>query len=213
MKNTMKTVERVCWFVFVLAAPALAQNRAISGPSPAVAGPAYDVSFGYSNLMMAIPGAKHVNLNGLDLSGSVSLSPRWGATLDSSYAHTFDVLGTGHQGYVLSILSGPVFYPVERRNTRMFVRALAGAGLVDGAVPTSDKQYVYGWLLRPSYAVGGGVEHSVSGAFAVRISGDYLRTSFYDSLRGVQSQNNLRFTMSFVFRLKEHQHRSSLQLR
>jgi hypothetical protein len=209
----MRIIGKVCFFGFVVVTPALAQSRLQSAPSPAVAGPAFDVSVGYSRLSMPIPSAGHANLNGLDLSGSIGLSPRWGATLDSSYLRTSDVLRTGHQGYVSTLQAGPVFYPVTHGNTRVFVRALAGASLVDGAVPISETRIFHGWLLQPSYAFGGGVEHFVSGQFAVRINGDYLRTAFYDSVGAAQPQNNLRLTVSFVFRLKERPHRSITQLR
>jgi len=192
--------------------PALAQ-RLQSGPSPAVAGPAYDVSVGYTYLSMPISSAGRAGLNGLDSSASVALSPRWGATIDSSYLRTSDVLTTPHQGYVLSLQAGPVFSLLERRNTRVFVRGLAGAGLVDGAVPVSNTSYFHGWLLRPAYTAGVGVERSVSGNLAVRVNGDYVRTTFYDGAGAAQAQNNLRLTVSFVFRLKERQHRYSSQVR
>jgi hypothetical protein len=208
----MRTIGKVCFFGFVMVATALAQNRLQSAPAPAVAGPAFDVSIGYSHLTMPMPSAGRANLNGLDFSGSIGLSPRWGATLDSSYLRTSDVLSTGHQGYVSTLQAGPVFYPVAHGNTRVFVRALAGAGLVDGAVPISETRNFHGWLLQPSYAFGGGVEHAVSGQLAVRVNGDYLRTAFYDSAGAAQPQNNLRLTVSFVFRLKDRPHRSSTQL-
>lgn len=208
----MGNIGKVCFFGCMMVATALAQSRLQSAPSAAVAGPAFDLSVGYSHLSMPIPSAGHVNLNGLDFSGSIGLSRRWGVTLDSSYLHTFEVLSTRHQGYVLSLQAGPVFYPVAHGNTRVFVRALAGAGLVDGAVPISETRDFHGWLLRPSYAFGGGVEHFVSGQLAVRVNGDYLRTTFYDSVGAAQPQNNLRLTVSFVFRLKERPHRPSTQL-
>ncbi|MGA8492204.1 MAG: hypothetical protein WB711_17385 [Terriglobales bacterium] len=204
----MRTIGKVYFLVLVMVAPALAQNLQ-STPSPAVAGPAFDLSAGYSRLSMPIPSAGHANFNGLDFSGTIGLSPRWGATLDSSYLYTPDVLSTHHQGYVLSVQTGPVFYPVVHGNTRVFVRALAGMGLVDGAVPISDNEDFHGWLVRPSYVVGAGVEQSVSGQLAVRVNGDYLRTAFYDSAGAVQPQNNLRLTVAFVFRLKQRPHRSS----
>jgi opacity protein-like surface antigen len=211
MRNTMRTVGKICFFGLVMVASAFAQ-RLQSSPSPAVAGPAFDLSAGYTYLSMPIPSAGRVNFNGVDFSGNIGLSSRWGATLDSSYLYTSDVLSTKHQGYVASLRSGPVFYPVAHGNTRVFVHALAGAALVDGAVPISENQGFHGWLLRPSYAVGGGVEHAVSGQLAVRVIGDYVRTEFYDSAGGVQPQNNLQLTVNFVFRLKEHPRKSSTQL-
>jgi|SRR5580700_2825477 hypothetical protein len=213
MRNIMRTIGKICFFGFVMAASAFAQSRLQSSPSPAVAGPAFDLSVGYSYLSMPIPSAGRANFNGLDFSGNIGLSSRWGATLDSSYLYTSDVLSTLHQGYVLNARTGPVFYPVAHRNTRVFVRALAGVALVDGAVPISQSEDFHGWLFRPSYSVGGGVEHPVSGQLAVRVIGDYMRTSFYDSAGAVQPQNNLQLTVSFVFRLKERPHRSSTQLR
>ena len=122
----MRTIGKLCFFGFVMVAPALAQNQMVNAPSPAVSGPAYDVSIGYSRLSMPIPSAGHANFNGLDSAGSIDLSPRWGATLDSNYLYTPAILDTRHQGYVLSLYTGPVFYPIEHRNTRVFVRALAG---------------------------------------------------------------------------------------
>jgi hypothetical protein len=212
MRNKMRTVGKLCFFGLVMVAPALAQKWQ-SGPSPAVAGPAYDLSVGYSYLSMPISTAGRVNLNGLDFSGSVALGPRWGMTLDSNYLRTSDVLSTPHQGYLLSVQSGPVFSLIQRRSTRVFVRGLAGAGVVDGAVPVSDTSYFHGWLLRPAYTAGMGVERSVSGNLAVRVNGDYVRTTFFDGAGAAQAQNNLRLTVSFVFRLKERQHRSSEQVR
>ena len=209
----MRIVGKHCFFVFVMAASALAQSRLVSGPSPAVAGPAYDVSVGYSYLSMPISSAGRVGLNGLDFSGSVAMSPPWGVTLDSSYLRTSDVLSTPHQGYVLSLQAGPVFSLIQHRNTRVFVRGLAGASLVDGAVPISETKYFHGWLARPSYTFGAGFEHLVSEQLAVRVNGDYLRTTFYDTAGAEQAQNNIRLTVSFVFRLKERQHRYSAQVR
>jgi hypothetical protein len=212
MRNTMRTIGKICFFGFVMVAPALGQSWLQSAPSPAVSGPAYNVGVGYTYLSMPMPGAGRANFNGLDFSGNIGLSPRWGATLDSSYVYTPDVLSTRHQGYMLNLHTGPVFYPVAYGNTRVFVRALAGMALVDGAVPIREPQDFHGWLLRPSYAFGGGVERPVSGQLALRVIGDYLRTDFYDSAGAVKPQNNLRLTVSFVFRLKERAHRST-QLR
>jgi hypothetical protein len=201
MRNTIRAIGKVSFFLFVLVGPLLAQSRPGTGAQPAATGPDYDVSAGYTYLTMPIPGAGRVDLNGLDVSGRVDLKPRWGAMVDSNYVRTSNVLGTKHDGYLLSFLGGPVFYPVDHGNTRVFVHVLAGVGIVDGAVPARDTEY-HGWLGRFSYAVGGGVEHSVSRRFAVRVIGDYLRTEFFDSAGAVQPQNNFRVTTSLVFRLK-----------
>lgn len=197
----MKALGALYCSVLVLGALAQGQHLQTGAP-PAASGPNYDVSVGYAYLSMAVPGAGRVNLYGLDAGGQIYIKPRWGAAIDSSYARSFNVTGTPHDAYILSLHAGPVFYPVEHGNTRMFVHVLAGAGLEDGAIPISTTEYLQGYLLRSSYAVGGGVEHPLSGAMALRFSGDYLRSGFFDSAGAVQPQNNLRMAVNLVFRLR-----------
>jgi hypothetical protein len=203
--NEMRFMGKAGLFVFALVAVALGQSRLQTDTPPAAAatGPGFAVSAGYTYLAMPIPSAGQVNLSGLDVSGQLDLRGRWGATVDSNYVRSSQVFSTGHDSYILSALAGPVFYPVERGRTRMFVLALAGAGLVDSAVPVSGTHYLHGWIARPSEAVGGGFEHSISQRFAVRVGGDYLRTTFVDSTMTAHPQNNFRATVSFVCRLKE----------
>lgn len=192
-------------FALVATATALAQNSVPAGPRPAAYGPSYDVSFGYSYLTSTIPTSGRANLNGFDAAGRVDFSQHWGGTVDAGYVRTSNVLSTGNGGYDLTFLVGPVFYPVERGKLRVFLHGLVGAGVVDAAVPVNGTKYLHGWVVRPAYALGGGVERSIVGPFGLRLSGDYLRTSFVNSAAVVQPQNNLRFTLSIVFRLNNRQ--------
>ncbi len=201
MRNTIRTAGKLSLLMIMLIVPAAAQNL-LTAPSPAVTGPAYDFSTGYTYLAMPVPGAGQVHLNGLDASGSVAWNPRWDAVLDTNYLRTSDVPGTGHQAYMLNTQFGPEFYPFVHRGTRFFARALGGSALIDGAVPARGGVY-HGWLVRPSLAFGGGFEQSVSGRFAVRFNGDYLRTLFYDSSGAALPQNNLRLSVSLVVRTRK----------
>ncbi len=186
--------------------PALGQSRLQSGAAAAASGPSFDVALGYSYLAMQLPGAGNVNLNGLDASAGIDFTRHWGAVADSSYVRASDVFGTGHDSYVLSALAGPVFYPYNHGETRLALRALGGAGLVDSAVPvTGPSYYLHGWVARPSYGAGGGLERTLFGPFAFRVNADYLRTAFVNSSETVQLQNNLRLTGSIVFRLNAPQ--------
>lgn len=203
--NKVRTLLKALSLAFVLVVRALAQNQLQTGPPVAAYGPSYDVSCGYSYLSSTIPSAGRVGLNGLDATGRANFLPHWGVAVDSGYVRTSNVLSTGQSGYTLTFLAGPVFYPSEHRQTRMFIHALAGAGLVDGAVPVTGTHYLHGWVERPAYAVGGGIERSVVGPFGVRLSGDYLRTAYADSSGTVRTQNNLRVTAGIVFRLRGHQ--------
>lgn len=196
----------LAFFVVTLIRPSLAQSRLVGGAPTAASGQAYDVSVGYSYLSMEIPGAGRLNLGGLDAAGRVDFSDHWGAMIDSSYVRASDVLATGHEGYVLSLLAGPVWRPVQRARTRVFLRALAGVGMVDGVEPLDTTNYLHGFVTRLSYAAGGGIEHAVGGPFGVRITADYLRTAFANSTAAIQGQNNLRMTASLVFRLKDRKY-------
>jgi hypothetical protein len=197
----MRTTGKVGFFVIMLTALAVAQNR-LTEPSPAATGPTYDVSTGYTYLAMPLPGAENVHLNGLDASGSIAWSPRWGATLDTNYLFASDILGIAHPAYMLNSQFGPEFSLFEHSNSRVFVRGLAGAALIDGAVADNKTGFYHGWLVRPSFAAGAGLEQSVSRQFAIRINEDYLHTLFYDSAGAVLPQNNFRLTISVVFRME-----------
>jgi hypothetical protein len=203
MRNAMSTVGNIICILFALVVPALAQNHLASGVAPAATVPTYDVSVGYSNLTML--SAQHVNLSGLDVGGRADLNSRWGVMLDSMYVRTSNMLGTGHGAYQSSFLGGPVFYPLEHGNSRIFVHAVAGVALVDGAVPINETDYFHGWVVRPSYATGGGFERALSGPFGVRVRGDYLHSAFYDARGVVLPQGNLRLTVSLFLRLNERQ--------
>src|SRR5271155_6153214 len=203
--NGMSIMGKALSLGFVLVATALAQNQMQAGPPATAYGPSYDVSCGYSYLSSTIPSAGRVGLTGLDVTGHANFLPRWGVAVDSGYVRTSNVLATGQSGYTLTFLAGPVFHLFEARKTRAFVHALAGAGLVDSAVPVSGTEYIEGWVARPAYALGGGIERSVVGPFGVRLTGDYLRTAYADSAGDVRNQNNLRVTASIVFRLRDRQ--------
>ena len=186
-----------CVFLFV--APLLAQSHWRSGDTPAGAtSPSFEASIGYVYLDMAMPSQQRVGLTGIDATGLVRFAPRWAATVDGTYAGTSNVFATGHGANVLSLLAGPVFYPVNGK-TGIFIHALVGASRVGGAVPQSGPYYVQGWVARPSFAIGGGIERSLFASLAVRLQADYQRTTFGDSTGTIQGQNNLRLITSMVY--------------
>jgi len=190
----------------LLAAPLLAQND--SGPVPPAEFAPCDVAFGYSYVNTNLSGNPTVNLNGLETSAKIEFHPRWGATLDSSYVRAGRDPGSGHSSYVLSVLAGPMFVPTQNQNTRLLVRALAGASLVDSSVQV-NQLYYRGWQSRFSWAIGTGIERNLSAPFAVRFNADYLRTKFVSSAAVVQAQNGMRLSASLVFRFgTRHEPRS-----
>ncbi|MGD0413885.1 MAG: hypothetical protein ABSA80_00890 [Terriglobales bacterium] len=196
----MKSIISVAVSIFFLVAPLLAQRYAGGAPAAAAAGPVFEASAGYTYLVLDTPSRQRVGLSGVDANSFVDFNSRWGLVADSNYARSGNVLGTGHAGNVLSCLAGPVFYPVEYRNTRIFVHTLAGVSLVNSAVPVKGTYYLGGTIIRFSYAMGGGFEHTLAGRFAVRVGADYLRTTFANPTAAMQFQNNIRLVTGIVFR-------------
>jgi len=193
--------------VLVLVASAVAQRRLEPGTPVSAYSPTFDASCGYSFMSSSIPSASRVNLNGLDATIGTDFLPHWGVIIDSSYVRATDVLNTGHPAYTWAFLGGPVFYPLAHGKTRPFLRAMAGAGLVDSAVPVGDGSYLHGWVERPAYAFGGGIQHSFIGPLGVRVAGDYIRTAYADSTSTVRAQNNIRLTASLMLSLHYGGHR------
>jgi hypothetical protein len=187
----------VCLFLFV--APLLAQSR-FNGAAAGATGPAFEASLGFVYFSLAMP-TQRVGLTGMDGSGQVKFSSRWAVTVDSTYARTGNILGTGHSASVMDFLAGPVFYPFVFRNSDIFVEALGGASRVNSAAPVSgSSSYLAGWVTRPSFAIGGGVERALFGQVAARVQGDYQRTTSGYAANAIQGQNNMRLTTSIVYR-------------
>lgn len=190
----------ICLYFFLIA-PVFAQVGFVTnGTTVAVSGPVFQTSVGYTYLAMDTLSRQRVSLSGMDVNGLVDFNPRWGIVTDSSYARLGNVLATGHSGNILSCLTGPAFYPVQYGKTRIFVHSLAGASLVDSAVPVRGTYFLEGTVMRFSYAIGGGIEHSFVGPFALRFGADYLRTTFANSSAAMQFQNNLRIVTSLAYR-------------
>ena len=193
-------IRKVAVWIFLLVAPLLAQQLGTGPPPPAMTGPVFEASAGYTYLDMETSARQHMAFSGVDADGSIDFNARWGMMVDSSYVRAGNVLGTGHTGNVLSLLIGPVFYPVDSENTRIFVHTLAGVSLVNSAIPVTRTYYLDGTVNRFSYALGGGVERTLAGPLAIRVGADYLRTTFVNSTAAMQIQNNIRIVTGMVYR-------------
>lgn len=186
----------VCLFLFV--APLLAQSR-FNGAAAGATGPAFEASLGFTYFSLAMP-TQRVGLTGMDGSALVKFSSRWALTVDSTYARTGNILGTGHSASVMDFMAGPVFYPAVFRNSDIFIEGLGGASRVNSAVPVSGTTYLAGWVTRPSFAIGGGVERALFRPVAIRIQGDYQRTTYGYAPNAIQGQNDVRLSTSIVYR-------------
>jgi opacity protein-like surface antigen len=194
--SAVRLLVRLSIFAIVLTTPLLAQHA----PAPAAEITPGDIAVGYSHLRLDFSGKPAVDLNGVDVSGTINMNQSWGATLESSYVRAGRDPESGHSSAVLSAFAGPVFTAAQKHNFRFLVRPLLGMTLVDGSVPVNDV-FFRGWESRFSWAIGGGVEYELSPSYAVRFNADYLRAHFISSNAAVEPQNGIRFSTNFVFRL------------
>ncbi len=202
----MKRIVRIflvltrIFLVLVLISPLLGQESLLGPARAAATGPEFEASAGYTYLDLDTPSRQRIGLSGLDANALMDLSPHWGISVDSSYARAGSVLGTAHSGNVGSLLAGATFHPVDFGRTRVFVHTLAGISVVNSAVPVKGTYYLGGTVMRFSYAIGGGVERNLPGRFAIRVGGDYLRTTFANSNAEMTFQNNIRLVTSIAYR-------------
>ncbi|HEY1679389.1 MAG TPA: hypothetical protein VGG04_16855 [Candidatus Sulfotelmatobacter sp.] len=173
--------------------------------NPVASASTFEGGVGYVFMSQTSPSQPRVNLNGLDASGQIRLTARWGGMVDFTYAHAGSIPGTGHSDSVFSGLLGPVYYLKAGEGTEVFLHGLMGLAWVDSAVPVGTNAIFKGYETRFSYALGGGVERPLFGPFAIRGTADYQRTSFVDSNLALQGQNNIRVTGSIQYRFGRRQ--------
>jgi hypothetical protein len=198
-RRNIMTLSYAFALIVTLQVPSFAQNQFVE-PVPPLKGPGFTVGVGYEYLAMQGSSSHSIPLNGLNANGVMEFNRRWALTTDLSYVRASNIMGTGQEGYVLNLLAGPELCLKGHRNGWFFVHALGGSALVNSAAPTNDG-YLRGWVARPSFGAGGGMEKSLRGPFGIRVYGDYVRTAFANSLATVEPKNNFRSVVSFVFRM------------
>lgn len=210
LKNSICTVRlllTLSMFALVLATPLFAQQA----PAPAAEITPGDIAVGYSYLRLGFSGKPAVDLNGVDVTGTINMNQSWGGTLDASYVRAGRDIDSGHSSSVLSTFVGPVFTAAQKGNIRFLIRPLVGMTLVDGSVPVNQVFY-RGWQSRFSWAIGGGIEYKLSPSYAVRFNADYLRAHFMSSNAAVGAQNGIRFSTNFVFRVSPRRPNTKIEV-
>ncbi len=160
---------------------------------------AFDFAVGYTDIGMQVPGSGKVNMFGPEATTTMDLLPRIGLAADLSYARSHEVFGTGHHNDVLSGLGGPVFYFVRRRRSTVFTRALFGAARLNGINFNQNGTFFSGYVIRPAWSAGAGVEHRISPRLSLRFGADYLRTTFFDHTSALQGAGSLRVSATVVY--------------
>ena len=163
----------------------------------------FNLSAGYSVTDLAMPSSGRVALTGMDVSLAADGGKRVGAKLDLSYAHTTNVLNSGHPADVLSYLFGPTFSLWSGNSASTSVHVLAGGARVTGTFPIAGGGLTTGHVHYPALDFGGSAEYRLSRAFGFRVTIDCLHAHFYNSSGAIRGQNDLRVVNSIVYYVGE----------
>ena len=196
---TRNTIWKLALVLALFPASTFAQ-----APFSAGSGPVITASVGYSYMSVPIPSATRIGLNGLGASITADFPSRFGAKLDLNYARAANVFGTGHHSDVLSYMIGPMFYPVSNSRVAVYVQVLAGGSRSDGVIPNGAGGFDIVYAEGLAWAIGAGVERSISSTLSVRTETDYMNTSTIDSSGAFRGQSDLRVTGSLVYRWDWH---------
>jgi hypothetical protein len=194
----MRTILKLLLLVILFVPLAQAQNPIVAGIAPVL-----EAGGGYSYIDAGIPSQNKLPMNGVQLVGNADFSRRFGLALDLGYARNFDAYNSGRTADLLTYMAGPVFYPVRKRYWNVFAHVLLGGARETGVNFESNGQIVLGYTNRFAWAAGAGYEYRFSRAFAIRVSADYLRTSFFNSNIQVQGQTNLRPSLNLIYTFGE----------
>jgi hypothetical protein len=166
-----------------------------TGAAPAATGPVWNASLGYAFTAGAVRGSPTATTNGVLGSIGVDVTAHWGATLEANYGRSFATSSTLQSGFVATGLGGPVFYANIASRRRFFVHALGGVTRIDTTSPINETR----WVARFSPAFGGGIEQRVSSRLAIRVGGDYVRASFFNSSNTISPENSFFMSVTALF--------------
>jgi len=199
--QAMKTIMKVSLLLLWFASPAHSQE----GPVTAGIAPVMEGGVGFSYTQGNVPSEGQLALNGVQAVLNADLQRHFGVKLDVGYSRSFDAFSTGHNADLLTYMAGPVFYPVRTRKMHVYTELLAGAARQTGVNFESSGQMVLGYANEFAWAGGGGFQYRLTRSFSVRVGADYLRTAFFNSNVTVQSQSNIRSSISLIYTFGERE--------
>ena len=165
--------------------------------------PVLEAGVGYSYVDAGVPSQSRLGMNSIQLVGNADISRRFGVTAEWGYARSFDAYNSGRSADIMTYMAGPVFYAVRKQKLNVFAHVLLGAARETGINYEPNGQIVLGYTNRFAWAGGAGVQYRISRTFAIRVAGDYLRTSFFNSNVQLVAQTNIRPSVSLIYTFGE----------
>jgi len=177
-----------------LASQARAQGPVIAGVAPVVEG-----SIGYTYTQADVPSQGNLAMKGIVASASKDLNAHFGVKLELGYSRSFDAFQTGRVADILTYMAGPVFYPIRTQKFDVHGQVLVGGARETGVTFENDGTMVRGFVNHLAWEGGIGVQYRITDMLALRPEVTYQRTAFFNSSVAIQSQTNLRPSVSLIY--------------
>lgn len=189
-----KHIWLACFLCLLVVQPARAQMPLAAGKSLA-----FDASFGFEYTQMTVPGSGKTGMAGPKVTFTADLHPRLGVKVDVAYQRSEYLFGSGHHNDAFTYMGGPVFYALRKRYALVYAQALIGGARVAGVNNWQYGGYSLGFVNKPAWSFGLGVQHKITPATALRLQADYLHTSFFDVAAEVKGSYSLSGSLALVY--------------
>lgn len=190
-----KSLSLGCFLCCLFAVlPVKAQVPLAAGTSTA-----FDTSLGFEYTRMAVPGSGRTGMAGPKGTFTVTPFRRWGVRADVAYQRSDNLLGTGDYNDAFTYMAGPVFYAIRTRRTNVYGQALIGGARVAGVNNSQSADYLNGYVNHLAWSFGGGVQYNFTRDLALRLQGEYLHTSFYNTAEIVQGSYSPSGSLVLVY--------------
>jgi hypothetical protein len=166
----------------------------VFGVAPVVEG-----SIGYTYTQAAVPSQGNLAMKGIVASASKDLNSHFGVKLEVGYSRSFDAFQTGRVADILTYMAGPVIYPIRTRKFDIHGQVLVGGARETGVTFENDGTMVRGFVNHLAWEGALGIQYRITDALGLRPEVAYQRTEFFNSSVAIQSQTNLRPSVSLIY--------------
>jgi hypothetical protein len=147
-------------------------------------------------------------MNGVDFGATLDLSRRFGLDLAGTYVRGEHILIASQPSNLLTYAGGVVVYPLDTKHVSVRVRALFGGAKQEGANLGRLGDFLTGFVNQSAWIVGGAVDYELDRSWSLRLSADYLRSSFFNPAGVLVPQNNFRAGVGVAYTLGVSHQRS-----
>ncbi len=138
-------------------------------------------------------------MNGIDSGFTIDFTRRFGLEGDFGYVRHYNVFTSTHSADLLTYMGGGIFYLHRSKKFNVYARGLFGGSRETGVNYAASGSLLKGYVGRPAYAAGGGVEYKLDQHIAIRMGAEFMHTTFFNTVGEFVGQNDLRGIATVVY--------------